>query len=521
VPCATAQEPIIRVGTRLVQLDVIVRDKQGPVTDLKKEDFEVFDRGKPVKIAAFGLVDSRHPAPAAAEALPPDTFTNRLDYQKNTSTSATILLFDSLNTQFADQTYAREQLLRLLKTIPPQSHVALYALGNRLQVLHDFTDDPQVLARTLAGYQNLSSRLLEESGADGWLRFMTDNLQEFAIRRRVEITLRSLQSIANRLAGVPGRKNLIWISGGFPFTIQFDKGDLSIGSPTATEFAQETKRTAQALDMADVAVYPVNASGLTNRIRTLKPLVSRETIVGTYGVTASGNLKMPELPTTTDENNAMLALAEWTGGKAFYNTNDLSSAIRRAMEDAEATYTLGFYPEQGAMDEKYHEIRVKVTQKAVEVRSRKGYFATRSSAPNENDVTARFSGVVTNPLDATGIGLKAKIEPSGGQAGGSFRITVRADIPNLDLHNENGRWSGQIHVLFALLAADGTILRASNDKMAIAITDASYQTAQKSGLGFGKVIESFPGLVEIRVGVMDATTGNLGSLRIPVSPAKQ
>jgi hypothetical protein len=57
--------------------------------------------------------------------------------------------------------------------------------------------------------------------------------------------------------------------------------------------------------------------------------------------------------------------------------------------------------------------------------------------------------------------------------------------------------------------------------MAIAITDASYQTAQKSGLGFGKVIESFPGLVEIGVGVMDATTGNLGSLRIPVSPAKQ
>ena len=125
-------------------MDVIVRDKQGPVTDLKKEDFEVFDRGKPVKIAAFGLADSRHPPAAAAEALPPDTFTNRLNYQKNTSTSATILLFDSLNTQFTDQAYAREQLLRMLKAIPPQSHVALYALGNRLQVLHDFTDDPQV-----------------------------------------------------------------------------------------------------------------------------------------------------------------------------------------------------------------------------------------------------------------------------------------------------------------------------------------------------------------------------------------
>ena len=124
---------------------------------------------------------------------------------------------------------------------------------------------------------------------------------------------------------------------------------------------------------------------------------------------------------------------------------------------------------------------------------------------------------MTNPLDATGIGLKAKIEPS--PADGSFRITVRADIPNLDLHNENGRWSGQIHVLFALLAADGSILRASNDNMAIAITDTSYRAAQKNGLGFGKVIESFLGLVEIRVAVMDGTNVNLGSLRIPVSPA--
>ena len=224
---------------------------------------------------------------------------------------------------------------------------------------------------------------------------------------------------------------------------------------------------------------------------------------------------MPELSTAADDDSSMLALAQWTGGKAFYNTNDLANAIRRAMEDAEATFTLGFYPEQQDMDEKYHELKVKVARKGLEVRSRQGYFATQSAAPSEKDVEVRIGAAVASPLDSTRVGLKARIEPYN-KPEGSFRVTLWSNVSDLDLHNENGRWSGQINVTFALMAADGSILRASNDKLGIGLSDASYQAAQKDGVGFAKVIESFPGLAEIRVVLVDAATGNAGSLHIPL-----
>src|SRR5258708_29130585 len=111
-------QPTIRVTTRLVQVNVVVHDKKGePLSDLKKEDFTILDKGKEQKVAVFA-VDSIDTPPKAWPALPPNIFSNRVQ-RVDTPTSTTVILFDGLNTRFQDQAYSRQQIVKFLGGIQP------------------------------------------------------------------------------------------------------------------------------------------------------------------------------------------------------------------------------------------------------------------------------------------------------------------------------------------------------------------------------------------------------------------
>jgi VWFA-related protein len=148
---AAMPETVLRATTRLIQVNVIVHDKDGkPVRDLKKEDFTLLDNGKPQQIAFFSM-DSNAVLPQSAK-LPPNVFTNQLRQKSAVPASVTVILIDELNTKIQDQLYARQQVIRYLKTIHPEDRVAIYALGSGLRVLHDFTTDSSDLLRRLEKY---------------------------------------------------------------------------------------------------------------------------------------------------------------------------------------------------------------------------------------------------------------------------------------------------------------------------------------------------------------------------------
>ena len=129
----------------------------------------------------------------------------------------------------------------------------------------------------------------------------------------------------------------------------------------------------------------------------------------------------------------MDVIAERTGGKAFYNTNDIMGSVRKAVDDSEVSYTLGFYLSQDELDSKFHEVKVKVDRKGVDVRARKGFLAYKDEGTVAMTKAKRDQLVqeaIRSPLDATGltmafpleslrcpknapvIGLKALIDPS-------------------------------------------------------------------------------------------------------------
>src|SRR5580704_12724744 len=174
-PAIAFQAPTFHSSARLVQVNVIVRDKNGPVSNLTKDDFGLTDRGKPRTISIFSIATAR-PASNAAP-LPPNTFSNRPQNPGSSPANATIVLLDALNTlsygawfhddagptHFEDQAlaYGKTQLMKFVKDLDPKDRVAIYALGRSLRVLCDFTNDPSQLQKVLEEYRDSSVTLAE------------------------------------------------------------------------------------------------------------------------------------------------------------------------------------------------------------------------------------------------------------------------------------------------------------------------------------------------------------------------
>ncbi len=147
-------------------------------------------------------------------------------------TSVTVILLDALNTHFIDMAYARGQVKKFLKQLRPGDRVALYGLSNELYVLHDFTQDADSLLRALDDSKNTenfhvgaSEETPADTGDDNVDAFMdqaSHQIAEYANIDRADLTAQALEAIADHLAGMPGRKNLVWVSGAFPINMTGD-----------------------------------------------------------------------------------------------------------------------------------------------------------------------------------------------------------------------------------------------------------------------------------------------------------
>ena len=139
-----AQEPI-RVTTRLVEINVVVRARSGPVRGLTRDDFAVFDRGKPRPIVSFSEHSLESRSPASAGPLPAGAYTNRRESPGGSPTTATIVLLDGLNTLLRDQIWVKKQFVTFLSQAQPDDRIAVYSLGRNLRVLNDYTSDARRL----------------------------------------------------------------------------------------------------------------------------------------------------------------------------------------------------------------------------------------------------------------------------------------------------------------------------------------------------------------------------------------
>lgn len=514
------QIPLFRAVTRLVQVNVLVHDRHGdPVTDLKKEDFSIVEHGKPQRITFFAMESATSPA-TPPPALPRHIFTNVLAERGDVPTGITVILLDLLNTSWGDQHYARDALVKFLAQVQPKDRIAIYALGSRsLTLLHDYTTDAaSLLARMSKEKGELSSELdastlnpdtqQELRALDlGALADANEREADFFAAGRVVNTLQALEAVAEHLSGLPGRKNLIWLSGGFPLTIGMDQ----IPEPGSTReqrtFTHEMDSAVRALNNSGVAVYPVDARGLM-----VLPGFDASTR-GAARIGPGAPSRMAPLSANTD---TMRELADRTGGRAAYNSNDLARAIRRAIDDGRVTYTLGFYSTDEAQDGKFREIKVSVDRPGLDVRYRKGYFALRpadrTAAGRKQDIRA----AVWSPLESTAIAINARVDLLDQPPPQAVNVYVQIDPSTVSFKKEGDRWKAQLDIVYVqkdergVQQGDGTA-----EQMTLALTDDNYAKVTKQGLIHQRRFPRQSKAATLRIVVRDAESGSVGSLTIP------
>ena len=515
-------EVIIRSTTRLIQLNVVVHDHQGkPVRDLKKTDFTVLDNGKPQQVSVFAM-ESNAVLPQAAK-LAPNVFTNRLQQKSAVPSSVTVILLDELNTSIKDKIWAKQQVVKYLGTIHPDDRVAIYVLGRGLRVLHDFTTDSSDLLRNLTKYNGgvLPEGVAPEDNSfgtesmtqlDRWMNGQggaSGQEADFYTINRVTGTCKAIEFIANHLASLPGRKNLIWVSGGFPLQIGFESIE-AMHDPSRTQrtFNPEVEAAINALNDGNVAIYPVDARGLVapaafsaqNQKIDLAPKLSMGPIV--------------------EHQETMSMLADRTGGHAYFNTNDLAKAIREAVDDSTVTYTLGFYPTSGEHDGKYHKLQVKADVSGLNLRYRKGYFDTEEKPKDEKARHKELNDAVWSPIDASSLGLLVQLAPSPADHAGDLNVFVRIDPTAVGMTRNGDLHDAVVDVLFVQKDDHGRELKGRNDTLTMALKEDSYQKILKDGLVYHQYVPKEAMATQLRIVVRDASSGTIGSVTVPFKQLK-
>ena len=371
--------PTFRSTTRLVQVDVVVTDKAGnPITGLKEADFTVFQDGKPQPVRAFEahVLTPEARKTRVVPTLPANTYTNLPDSIQDQSW--TIVLYDILNTPTQNQQNARQQLIKLLKSLPSGKPVALFLLAQELEMLQGFSTDANSLvaaaeklnptpsgllttegqresvightayaaAMSTPGQVGQNATALKAGSVQRQLQGYSD-MEALRARQRILFTLDAMKAMARSVSGYPGRKNLIWLSGSFPIRIVPSQAALD-PFRNAESYFENVIETSTLLTESRVAVYPVDIRGLqtTGVDMTVSSTDATEAFVGPQELTANGtsqgiaatnndamaSVLHEQSIALSDEHETMKDTAYQTGGHAFF-TNDFGGAIKKAMAD--------------------------------------------------------------------------------------------------------------------------------------------------------------------------------------------
>jgi VWFA-related protein len=557
VAAPSQHPPAIHSTSRLVQISVVARNKKGePITGLTEEDFTILDQGRPQTIAIFSGAAPVPPEPP--HPLPSNVFTNRFDQKGLDPGTVTIILFDALNTATEDQSRVRKQILLFLQTLKPQDHVAIYALTTRLIILHEFTQDASALVtavsrftpKELATFDASTTAPIDLVGMTGdpdWAGFQNalnnanGQIADRFTMNRLGTTAGAIQAIADHVAAIPGRKSLIWVSGGIPIQIGYgnisapdrnasidpstthdprsaagagrpqpvgggnSENQLPMTDRESSSLQSQVAQAAQALNRVNVAIYAVDVHGseldpgLPSDMRTFTPASNSGAFFNRHN----------------DRDSSKL-LADRTGGLAFFGNNDIREAIHRAFDDGRYAYTIGFYPDHNQWDGKFREIKIKTSADAAQLRYRKGYFAVPDRAEDEATTNNALREAAESPLEATTLGITVTgktLDPASDRA---LLLQIALDPEQFLLEPSGDHQKASLDLLFVQRGATGETIAAEKQHFALDMTPQDYERFSKIGIILQRRLPLRAQSTELRVMVRDSASASLGSVNIPV-----
>ena len=528
----------IQITSRIVYVDVVVRDSYGRIVrGLTEKDFRLFEDGKPQKIDFFR--DHTHDVPPVATKPSNDgalSFSN-VDTVGEGLNSVNIILFDFFNTAPQDQLYARKQMIRFLENLPPGRQTALFVLGTRLRMLQSFTGSTDRLLAAAKAMQMETSTVethgQQQQDIDMADRFaaaigrsasphnaVSDGFNYQAgedVQRATDITQEALQEIAAAVSGYPGRKNLFWLADHFPLyggpTLEINDLSQSVlnNSLSTADMANANRGVAS----AQIAIYPISLSGLE---------------VGDIG--PESNLENgQEYARQFNQRNAMHEMlnnmADTTGGRAYYGTNDFAGALARGFEDGSNYYTLAYRPDNENWNGHFRKIGVKLDEHA-SLAYRRGYYAVPDQAGGAADPSREMNAALQpDTPELTMLRLHSRVELPDPKHP-AVRVDSIIDPGNVDFSTDGrGRRHARLLVTLVAMPESSPLQKTvpafpqTSGAYVVDLDPEAFQKLFTSGMPMHQELTLAPGRYRLRLGVIDLANQHTGTLDMPIEVAQR
>lgn len=538
---ADSQSATVTANTELVLVPAQVKGHDGkPLPGLKQQDFILRSDGKPQPIRVFeeSLRADAKPTTQTATAHPASP--NRISNVPEGGMPEQILIIaiDLVNTEFLDQTWAKKQLLKYLSSELPNQHFALVAITkNGLAQIHNFSSDPAVLVQALQRLENSADKVGTQdsifdselasaqfstvlSSSDEYNSIMgafhdTQIYGAYAEKIMARATLTGLMQIAQAYAGVPGRKSVIWLTGGMPVLLyNAFAGGIHGGSTlnADTDLISDYESAFSALNNANIAIYGVDVKGIGSNKTYNATGINQAMHNPVYQTRANGNVVSP----LASGDDAIKVLSAATGGKSCTANLDLKDCIDQAVEDSTSYYMLGFYVPQQNRKPGWHKLEVKLVADVGSVRSRNSYYLAARTDPTDKQINRSLRDAADAKIGYTGIAFAVERQRNEGSPAKPPTPIMRIMVPASSVLLSPGHPQLSYDIATVPLNNKGepaTDLRVIH----LNLTQEQTQTALSKGWAYFDPPQGSAAQA-IKYILRDNGTGHIGSL--VVAPAK-
>ncbi|HWS90295.1 MAG TPA: VWA domain-containing protein [Pyrinomonadaceae bacterium] len=543
---AEPEDEVVRITSNLVQLDAVVTDDEGRrVSNLAPEDFEVIVDGRQQQVTHLSYISeesnvSAAPPPkksAGKDAAPHRTVRLRPGQVRRTIA----LVVDTLCSSFENAHFARRALEKFVnEQMQENDLVAVIQTKGGTGMLQQFTSDRRLLLAAIKGVRwNASSsrmRLCARDDSDPFEGTPITRLGEALQGGRKEHpagtaaaearhsddavrlpgTLSALGYIVKGMRELPGRKSVVVLSDGFPYVSVEEGGEQAKVDLRA---ADAYRRLIDLANRSSVVVYTMDLSGL--------PTLGLSAADRPVGFTAAEvaknneNLLRSRRLSHFHSTTGMRKLAEETGGFFVGGTNDIAKGIRRASDDQNGYYLIGFRPDEKSFSltdarPRFNRFKLKVKRPGLKVRTRTGFygFDEKDAAPPPRTRDNQLMAALTSPFAAADVGVRLT-SVYGGEADRTPFVSslLHVDLGNLKFTEEADGWRQAVFdIMAATFNADGSIVDQVNRTETFRARGETLDFFLRNGTIYMMQLPvRNPGIYQVRVAVRDAVTEKAGS----------
>ncbi len=543
---ATPTPPIaddsIKISTNLIQIDVSVTDKNGnPVTDLRADEFEIFENGKRRTLSNFSYIAANGTSTPTATPVPPTP-------KKKDATSIPVapiklrqeqvrrtyaLVVDDLGLNFASIERVREVLRKFIETeVRPGDLVAILRTGSGIGTMQSFTSDKRVLNAAIDRirwnsvgrastdlYEAIKPTLREERDgtqrADGstvataGVEEEKASLQQISETRSETFsigTLGSLRYIIGGMSGLPGRKSIVLFSEGFILT------DLS------NRVYDQMRVIADLANRASVVFYTIDPRGVVNPEMAFADEDIRRVVPNRPGQGRfDTDPRERRNSAFRDSQLSLRFLAAETGGLSIQNQNFIGKGLENAVKDLGSYYLLGYLPDEDLFDPtkaRFNKLEVKVTRPGVKVRYRSGFFGISDEKIRAaTQAQPRAVAALVSPFEQNEIDINLyPVFENDPALGNIVQALVYIDARTLNFADSGTNKKANFDLIAMTFGDNGNVVDQYARNYSVEVPERVYENMLRNGFVYTLSVPiKNAGAYQFRVALRDTATNKVGS----------